>query len=193
MPPPAYPESRLSGRSSPRRRRGRRGGLGVVLGAGRGVRGSPRAARGRRGLPSRRSRNPGKAWPCSVRGGRGSRGGRCRPCGSRRRGSPSLEPSRPPRPRTRGCRGASALASAHHKLLVPHQTQPTIGTPANLHFVSVFVPGDTAQEFIHGGWNSELHGFFEEPLRFEGGRIRVPTGPGLGLALDEKRMKASAV
>jgi len=87
----------------------------------------------------------------------------------------------------------AALASAHHKVLVPHQTQPTIGTAANLHFVSVFVPGDTAQELSHGGMKSELHGLFEEPLVFEGGRIRVPSGPGLGLTLDEKRMKALVV
>jgi hypothetical protein len=47
----------------------------------------------------------------------------------------------------------AALASAHHKLPVPRQTQPTIGQAANLHDASVFVAGETAQELSHG-WGS---------------------------------------
>ena len=82
----------------------------------------------------------------------------------------------------------AALASAHHKFLVPHQTQPTIGTAANLHFTSVFAAGDVAQEFIHGGLASPLHEMFEVPLVFENGYFRVPEGPGLGLELDERKL-----
>jgi len=87
----------------------------------------------------------------------------------------------------------AALASAHHKILVPHQTQPTIGQAATLHFVSVFTAGDTAQELAHGGMKSSLHSLFNNPLEFKSGRLTVPTGPGLGLDLDEGKMKAMAV
>ena len=87
----------------------------------------------------------------------------------------------------------AALASAYHKVLVPHQTQPTIGEAANLHFTSVFAMGDTAQELSHNGMKSELHGLFKNPLQFRTGRLTVPTGPGLGLELDEKKMKQMTI
>jgi len=84
----------------------------------------------------------------------------------------------------------AALASAHHKSLCPHQTQPAIGVAANLHFTSVFVNNDRAQEFPFGELKSSLHRLFENPLEFEDGRMKVPDGPGLGLVLDEKKLKA---
>jgi len=87
----------------------------------------------------------------------------------------------------------AALASAHHKILVPHQTQPTIGQAATLHYTSVFVAGDTAQELAHGGMKSPLQSLFKNPLEFKKGRLTIPTGPGLGLELDEAKMKAMAV
>ena len=87
----------------------------------------------------------------------------------------------------------AALSSAHHKILVPHQTQPTIGQAATLHFVSVFTAGDTAQELAHGGMKSALQSLFKSPLEFKDGRLTVPTGPGLGLELDEEKMKAMVV
>ena len=86
-----------------------------------------------------------------------------------------------------------ALASAHHKLLCPHQTQPTIGQAANLHFTSVFVANDMAQELAYNAWRSPLHSLFKNPLEFNDGRISVPTGPGLGLELDEKKLETLTV
>ena len=87
----------------------------------------------------------------------------------------------------------AALASAHHKLLCPHQTQPTIGQAANLHFTSVFVANDMAQELAYNAWRSPLHSLFKNPLEFNDGRISVPTGPGLGLELDEKKLEQMTV
>jgi len=86
----------------------------------------------------------------------------------------------------------AALASVHHKILVPHQTQPTIGTAANLHYTSVFVAGDTAQELSSDALGSPLHRLFKNQLEFRNGRLTVPTGPGLGLELDEERLRATA-
>jgi L-alanine-DL-glutamate epimerase-like enolase superfamily enzyme len=82
----------------------------------------------------------------------------------------------------------AALASAHHKLLCPHQTQPTIGQAANLHYTSVFVASDMAQELDYNAMRSPLHSLFKNPLEFKKGHIAVPTGPGLGLELDEKKL-----
>ena len=84
----------------------------------------------------------------------------------------------------------AALASTHHRLLVPHQTQPTIGQAATLHYTSVFVAGDTAQELNHGGMRSDLHTLFKNPLEFREGRLKVPEGPGWGLELDEAKLQA---
>jgi L-alanine-DL-glutamate epimerase-like enolase superfamily enzyme len=86
----------------------------------------------------------------------------------------------------------AALASAHHKLLCPHQTQPTIGTAANIHYTSVFVNNDMAQELTEGGHKSPLHDLFKQPLEFKNGRMTVPSAPGLGLELDESKL-ASAI
>ncbi|MDZ4860737.1 MAG: mandelate racemase/muconate lactonizing enzyme family protein [Candidatus Hydrogenedentes bacterium] len=83
----------------------------------------------------------------------------------------------------------AALASAHHKLLCPHQTQPTIGQAASMHYTSVFVGNDMAQELTEGGHTSPLRNFFKNPLEFKNGRITVPDGPGLGLELDEEKLK----
>jgi len=87
----------------------------------------------------------------------------------------------------------AALASAHHKLLCPHQTQPTIGQAANLHYTSVFVTNDMAQELDYNALRSPLQSVFKNPLEFKNGRITVPTGPGLGLELDEKKLKAMTI
>ncbi|MBI2432152.1 MAG: mandelate racemase/muconate lactonizing enzyme family protein [Candidatus Hydrogenedentes bacterium] len=77
----------------------------------------------------------------------------------------------------------ATLASTHHKLLCPHQTQPTIGTAANLHFTSVFVQNDMAQELAENALKSPLHEMFTTRFEFSGGRLTVPNGPGLGLEL----------
>lgn len=83
----------------------------------------------------------------------------------------------------------ATLASTYHKKLVPHQTQPTIGQAANLHFTSVFVTDDLAQELSHDAMQSPLHELFQDPLQFENGYLQVPDGPGLGLTLDENKMR----
>jgi L-alanine-DL-glutamate epimerase-like enolase superfamily enzyme len=82
----------------------------------------------------------------------------------------------------------AALASTFHKVLVPHQTQPTIGQAATLHFTSVFVDGETAQEIDHNGLKSPLRRHFKNQLEFTNGRLTVPSLPGLGLELDEKQL-----
>lgn len=80
----------------------------------------------------------------------------------------------------------AALASTYNKMLVPHQTQPTIGTAVNLHFTACFSQTERAQEFNKGEEKTEtLNRVFKNPLIFENGYFSVPERPGIGLELDE--------
>ena len=75
-------------------------------------------------------------------------------------------------------------------MLVPHQTQPTIGTAVNLHFTSCFAKTERAQEFNKSDKKTEiLNRVFKNPLIFEDGYFSVPEGPGIGLELDENELK----
>ncbi len=85
----------------------------------------------------------------------------------------------------------AALASAYHRPLCPHQTQPTIGQAATLHYTSVFVDNDMAQELTEGGHKSPLQDLFKSPLEYKDGRMTVPDAPGLGLEVDEAKLKTA--
>ena len=83
------------------------------------------------------------------------------------------------------------LAQAHGKILVPHQTQQTIGHTVNVHYLAAFDHSSRAQEY---SWVPEraakLWTLFKQDLSPKGGYATVPDGPGLGLELDEAAMKA---
>lgn len=72
----------------------------------------------------------------------------------------------------------AALAEIYDKLFVPHQTQPTIGTAANLHLIAALQWADRPQEYT--GQRPELGQVFEEPLVFENGYLTVHDRPGWG-------------
>ena len=48
------------------------------------------------------------------------------------------------------------LAEAHHKILVPHQTQPTIGHTANVHVVACFDRSSRAKEYNYAPERARL-------------------------------------
>lgn len=79
------------------------------------------------------------------------------------------------------------LGSVYNKHLVPHQTQPTVGSAANLHVCASIQNATRPQEYT--GQRPELDEIFKEPLVFEDGYIQVPMKPGLGLEIDEEKMK----
>jgi L-alanine-DL-glutamate epimerase-like enolase superfamily enzyme len=89
------------------------------------------------------------------------------------------------------CVRIAHLAQAHGKVLVPHQTQQTIGHTANVHYLAAFDNSAHAQEY---SWVPEraakLWTLFKQDLSPKGGYATVPDGPGLGLELDEAGMKA---
>jgi L-alanine-DL-glutamate epimerase-like enolase superfamily enzyme len=88
-------------------------------------------------------------------------------------------------------RKIAVLAETYNKEFVPHQTQPTIGTAANLHVIAALHGCERPQEYT--GQRPELDELFVEPLEFKDGFIRVPDRPGLGLELDETKLKGMAV
>ena len=85
----------------------------------------------------------------------------------------------------------AVLGSVYDRQFVPHQTQPTIGTAANLHVCASAPHASRPQEYTGG--KPELDEIFEAPLVFEDGYMKVPNRPGLGLELIESRMKALAL
>lgn len=85
----------------------------------------------------------------------------------------------------------AVLGETYNKLFVPHQTQPTIGTAANLHLCAALVNCNRPQEFT--GQRRELDNLFIEPLVFENGQITIADRPGLGLELDEAKLDALTV
>lgn len=82
-------------------------------------------------------------------------------------------------------RRIATLSETFSRHFVPHQTQPTVGTTANLHLVASLVSATRPQEYT--GQNARLDSLFVEPLRFENGELTLPNSPGLGLELDQKR------
>ncbi|MBD3184459.1 hypothetical protein GF312_19405 [Candidatus Poribacteria bacterium] len=80
----------------------------------------------------------------------------------------------------------AVLGSTYNKHFLPHQTQPTIGTAANLHICASIVNANRPQEYT--GQDSRLDELFKVPLVFEDGHIYVPQKPGLGLELDEGKL-----
>ena len=83
----------------------------------------------------------------------------------------------------------AALASTYNRMLVPHQTQPAIGTAANLHFTACFAREDRAQEYDFNSKRAILNRIIRPPLEQKGGYLPVPDGPGLGLEVDEAELR----
>jgi len=82
-----------------------------------------------------------------------------------------------------GLMQCAAVAYAHGVELVPHQTQPTVGHAANLHVLAAIMHLTKPVE-----WNDpsdRTHAAFRNPPRSTDGIFDVPTGPGLGLTIDE--------
>lgn len=80
-----------------------------------------------------------------------------------------------------------AIAHAHGAEIVPHQTQPTIGHAANLHLMACKMHASKPVE-----WNDPaerptelMQTILKNPIAKRGGAFVVPSGPGLGIELDE--------
>ena len=86
-----------------------------------------------------------------------------------------------------GLADMAALARAHGVDLVPHQTQPSIGHTASLHFTAALT---------HAHYPCEYNGpvgvqdvVFTQPMQPVKGRFRLTAQPGLGLELVETELQ----
>jgi galactonate dehydratase len=79
----------------------------------------------------------------------------------------------------------AAIAEAHHALIAPHMYVGPIGAAAAIQ-LDTCSPNFMIQEFNVGPLHQEL---FVEPITVVDGYIKPPTGPGLGLVLDEAAVK----
>ena len=85
----------------------------------------------------------------------------------------------------------AALARAYGVDLVPHQTQPTIGHTANLHFVAALTHAHYPAEY--NGPRGVQDVVFRTPVRPVDGAFALPEAPGLGLELDEAELGKRAI
>jgi len=85
-----------------------------------------------------------------------------------------------------GLMQCAAIAHAHGVQLVPHQTQPSIGHLANIHFLSTIMHLSKPVE-LADGWE-RAGSVFVNPSEPKNGKFTLPTAPGLGYEFDEKEM-----
>jgi len=84
-----------------------------------------------------------------------------------------------------GCRKIAALAEAHHSALVSHNFLGALLTAASVH-LDVAIPNFLTQEYTTLDESTRPpDALFKTDIRREGGYIRAPEGPGIGVAIDD--------
>jgi L-alanine-DL-glutamate epimerase-like enolase superfamily enzyme len=81
----------------------------------------------------------------------------------------------------------AALARAYGVDLVPHQTQPSIGHTANLHFLASLTHSHHPAEY--NGPREIQDVVFKTPVRPVNGKFVLSDAPGLGLEVDEGQLE----
>jgi 2-dehydro-3-deoxyphosphogalactonate aldolase len=74
------------------------------------------------------------------------------------------------------------MAEAHYAMIAPHMYVGPISAAAAIQ-LDTCSPNFLIQEYNVNDLHSEI---FTEPIKFENGYIIPPTGPGLGVELDEE-------
>lgn len=83
-------------------------------------------------------------------------------------------------------RKIASLAEIHYIALAPHSAAGPVGVAASIQAMAA-TPNFLIHEF-GGGTGEEL---FKVPLSYRNGYVELPTGPGLGIELDEERIEAN--
>jgi len=87
-----------------------------------------------------------------------------------------------------GCKRIAELADAFHKPTTPHVSiGSAIHFAASVHLAST-LPNQTIMEFWYGE-NPLGNALLETPLQLEDGYLWVPDGPGLGIEIDEAKLR----
>lgn len=81
----------------------------------------------------------------------------------------------------------AALAEAASRRIVCHNTEPTLGTVAHLHYWASVPLCDRPQEYFGEDFHPlrDETPVLAEPLAVHAGEIPIPDGPGLGVEIDE--------
>lgn len=80
-----------------------------------------------------------------------------------------------------------AVARAAGVDFVPHQTQPTVGHMANLHFTATLLHGHYPAEYADMAGQQGV--VLKTPLRPRNGKFILNDSPGLGLEIDEDQLE----
>jgi L-alanine-DL-glutamate epimerase-like enolase superfamily enzyme len=83
----------------------------------------------------------------------------------------------------------AALAAAFDRPVMAHNTRPTLGSAATLHFMSTLHNAGRWLESSGPRPEMGLEPFFHNLLEFDGGYLKVPQGPGLGLEVNEDALR----
>jgi L-alanine-DL-glutamate epimerase-like enolase superfamily enzyme len=87
------------------------------------------------------------------------------------------------------CRKIAGMSQAFEKEVMVHNTRPTLASMASLSLIGSISNAAKIQEF--GGLRLDLGlaPLFHNYIRFDNGYVYLPTGPGLGLEVNEKEME----
>jgi L-alanine-DL-glutamate epimerase-like enolase superfamily enzyme len=87
----------------------------------------------------------------------------------------------------------AAIAQAYGKPIICHNTRPTLGTAASLHFIASIPNCGPLMEFVDIDNFRELRSLMKNNPRFEAGYLFVPEGPGLGIEVDEAAVRKAVI
>lgn len=86
----------------------------------------------------------------------------------------------------------AAIAQAYGKPIICHNTRPTLGTAASLHFIASIPNCGPLMEFVDVDKFALLRGLMKNNVRFEQGYLYVPQGVGLGMEVEEDKIRKAA-
>jgi L-alanine-DL-glutamate epimerase-like enolase superfamily enzyme len=86
-----------------------------------------------------------------------------------------------------GLMQCATICYAHGVELVPHQTQPTIGHVANLHVLAALMHLTKPAEYADASGRMDVA--FDSLPKAISGSFAVPDGPGLGLMINETKIR----
>ena len=89
----------------------------------------------------------------------------------------------------------AAIAQAYGKPIMCHNTRPTLSTAATLHFASSISNAGLFIEYVDitSTRYKPVADLMKTRLKFENGYLYVPEGVGLGVEMDEERLKREAI
>jgi L-alanine-DL-glutamate epimerase-like enolase superfamily enzyme len=86
----------------------------------------------------------------------------------------------------------AAVAQAYGKPIICHNTRPTLGTAASLHFIASIPNCGPLMEFVDVDKFTFLMELMKNNVTFEKGYLHVPQGVGLGIEVDEEKIRKAA-